>query len=126
MSQDERDQQEPDKDRVQDSAIDRQINRAKNSEEASGSLGEMLGEHKYPTTSEELATEYADQEIDMANETESLGDVFDRLVDEHYESAEEAREAAYGEITGEQAGSEEYNESRDLSDLEDEDDQADQ
>ena len=54
-------------------------------------------------SSAELGTEYADQPIDLPNETETVGDVFDRL-----DSAVETREALYGELTEEVAGNEEY------------------
>ncbi|MDS0297851.1 hypothetical protein NDI76_03780 [Halogeometricum sp. S1BR25-6] len=72
-------------------------------------------EQKFPVRSEELAEEYGDHPIDMPNETESLGSVFDRLEDEEeYDNAEEVREAVYGAVTGESGGTEEYNEERDL------------
>lgn len=108
---------EPDVDRVQDNAERRQHERAERVEEIVSDAGDLLGEHKYPTTSEELAVEYADHPLDLPNETETMGSVFDRLVDERYESAEEAREAMYNEITGESAGFEEYNDQRDLESL---------
>lgn len=109
----------PDKERVQDRAIERRRERTDHVEAALARTDELLGEHKYPTTSEELATEYADEKFDLPNETESLGSVFDRLVDERYESAAEAREAVYNELTGEAAGNEEYNDERDLSQVRD-------
>jgi hypothetical protein len=84
-----------------------------------GEAGRMLGEHKYPATSEELAVEYGDQPLDLGNETESLGSVFDRLVDERFESADEAREAVHNELTGDAAGPEEYNDERALGELDD-------
>lgn len=105
---------DPDPERDQRRARERQHKRAEITEDLLGDAGEMLGEHKYPATSEELAAEYGDQPLDLPNETETLGSVFDRLVDERFESAEEAREAVYGEITGEAAGDEEYNDQRDL------------
>ena len=108
---------EPDPDRVQDSAERRQHERAESVERMVSDAGDLLGEHKYPTTSEELAVEYADQPLDLPNETETLGSVFDRLVDERYESPDEAREALYGEITGDAGGFEEYNDQRDLESL---------
>lgn len=108
---------DPSRDRVQDSAERRQRERADSVESMLGRADDLLGEHKYPTTSEELATEYADEPIDLPNETESLGSVFDRLVDERFESAEEAREALYGEITGEAGPRAEYNDERDLERL---------
>ena len=108
---------DPDPEREQRNARERQRERTESVETMLGEAGKMLGEHKYPATSEELATEYGDQPLDLQNETESLGSVFDRLVDERFESAEEAREAVYDEITGEAAGPEEYNDQRDLTEL---------
>ena len=110
---------EPDAERDQRSARERQRERTERVEDMLGEAGEMLGEHKYPATSEELAVEYGDQPLDLMNESESLGSVFDRLVDERFESADEAREAIYDEISGEAAGMEEYNDERDLVELED-------
>ncbi|WP_049969199.1 DUF5789 family protein [Haladaptatus cibarius] len=104
---------------VQDSARERQHERAETVEDMLGEAGRMLGEHKYPTTSEELAAEYGDQQLDLPNETETLGSVFDRLVDERFESAEEAREAVYNEVTGEAGGMTEYNDERALGEIED-------
>ncbi|WP_231186199.1 hypothetical protein [Haladaptatus sp. DYF46] len=109
-----------DAERVQDSARERQHERAERVEDVLGDAGRMLGEHKYPTTSEELATEYGDQPLDLPNETETLGSVFDRIVDERFESPEEAREAVYNEISGEAGGMAEYNEERELSELDEE------
>ncbi len=109
-----------DAERVQDNARERQRERAERVEDVLGDAGQMLGEHKYPTTSEELATEYGDQPLDLPNETETLGSVFDRLVDERYESPEEAREAVYNEISGDAGGMTEYNEERELRELDDE------
>ncbi|WP_101295541.1 DUF5789 family protein [Halegenticoccus soli] len=116
---------------VQDSAAERQRERADHVENIlaeTESLRSLLDEAKYPVRSEELAMEYGDQQIELANETESLGDVFDRLAGEEFESPEEAREAIYGEITGEaarlgEAGRAEYNEERDLQALADEADE---
>jgi len=110
---------EPNAEREQRRARERQHERTESVEAMLGEAGRMLGEHKYPTTSEELAVEYGDQPLDLGNETESLGSVFDRLVDERFESADEAREAVYNELTGDAAGPEEYNDQRDLDQLDD-------
>ena len=118
MRKDEDDSYEPDHDRVQESAKARRHDRTETIEDMLGDVG-MLDESKYPATSEELAVEYADQEIDLANETESLGSVFDRLVDERFESPDEAREAIYDELTGEASGPEEYNDERPLDAMDD-------
>lgn len=74
-------------------------------------------EHKYPVRREELATRYADHEMDLPNETESLGSVFDRLTDRRYESAVEAREAVLDELTGAEHDLREYNDERPLEPL---------
>lgn len=105
---------EPDTERVQDAAEERRRERAELAEHASRELQGRFNEFNYPVSSEELAVEYGDETIDLANETESLGSVFDRLVDEEYGSPTEVREAVYSEITGEAAGMEEYNAERDL------------
>lgn len=113
---DQGDAYDPDPERVQERADRRRRERATTVEDALGAVG-MLEEAKYPTTSEELAVEYADQSIDLPNETEGLGDVFDRLVDERFESPDEAREAVLNELTGAAAGPEEYNDERALGEL---------
>lgn len=74
-------------------------------------------DHKYPIRGEELATRYADRMIDLPNETESLGSVFDRLSDRRYEGPVEAREAVLNELTGEEHGLEEANDERPLEPL---------
>ncbi|UPM42281.1 DUF5789 family protein [Halocatena salina] len=109
-----RETSDPDPERVQESAENRRRERAEHAEHASRQLEGRFEEFKYPVSSEELATEYGDETIDLANETESLGSVFDRLADEQYETPTEVREAVYSEITGEAAGMEEYNVERDI------------
>ncbi len=115
------DSYDPDPERVQESANERRHDRTETVEDVIGDVG-MFDDMKYPVRGEELAVEYADQELDLPNETESLGSVFDRLVDEEFESAQEVREAVYNEVTGEAGspGGQEYNDERALSDVEDE------
>ena len=122
MNNDTGEDYEPDASRVQDRAIERQDDREDSVERMLSQADELLGDLKYPVSSEEIAAEYGDQESDLANETESLGSVFDRLVDERFESEAEAREAIYGEITGEAGGPSEYNDQRDLDQIEESDD----
>ena len=111
---------EPDPERVQEQATKRQENRAESTENILKRVDGLLGEQKYPATSEELAVEYGDTVLDLPNETESLGDVFDRLVDERFESPVEAREAVVNELSGEAGGPSEDNDGRALSELTDE------
>jgi hypothetical protein len=72
----------------------------------------------YPTDASSLQAEYATARDEVTNETEALGDVFDRMVPEEYDTPEDAREAVLGELTG-RAGFEhgdlaEYNPEREL------------
>lgn len=110
----------PSRDRVQDRAEQRKAERADHTESILEDVERHLGELEYPTTSEEIAAEYGNEPIDMPNETESLGSVFDRLAGEQYDSPEEVREAVYGEITGEAGSPNEANAERDLDELDDE------
>ncbi|WP_137288941.1 DUF5789 family protein [Natronorubrum halophilum] len=110
----------PSRDRAQDRAEQRKSQRADTTESILEDVERHLGELEYPITSEELASEYGSEPIDMPNETESLGSVFDRLANEEYDSPEEVREAVYGEITGEAGNPNEANAERDLDALDEE------
>ncbi|QSW99836.1 DUF5789 family protein [Haloterrigena alkaliphila] len=110
----------PDRDRAQDRAEQRKAERAETTESILAEVERDLGEVEYPITSEELASEYASEPIDMPNETESLGSVFDRLAGEQFDTPEEVREAVYGEITGEAGSPNEANAERDLTRLDEE------
>lgn len=107
-------------DAAQDGINQRKHERAKTVESILAGTEGFFDEEKYPATSEELAATYGDQLIDLPNETESLGSVFDRLVDERFESPQEAREAILGDLSGGQAGVEEYDDERALGELADE------
>ena len=107
------------RDRVQDRAEERSASRAETTESIIEDVESHLGELEYPVTGEELAVEYGTDPIDLPNETESLGSVFDRLANEEFESPEEAREAIYGELTGEAGDRHEANPERDLKALDD-------
>ncbi|WP_248896756.1 hypothetical protein [Haloplanus halobius] len=74
-------------------------------------------EHKFPVRREELAADYADHMMDLPNETESLGSVFDRLTARRYETPAEAREAVINQLTGEEGGMGEYNDQRSIEQL---------
>lgn len=99
-----------------DSARKRQSERADHVENILSRARLDLGDVEYPVRREELAEQYANEPVDLPNETESLGSVFDRLTQEEYESEREVREALYGELTGEGGGPQEANEERALSD----------
>ena len=105
------------RDRVQDNATRRKSNRAQRTEAVLEEVQRHLGDLEYPVRSEELAAEYSTEAIDLPNETESLGSVFDRLAGEEFDSPEEAREAIYGELTGAAGDHHEANPERDLESL---------
>lgn len=111
--------EEPDRDRAQDRIGERKAERAAATEAIMADVTRRLDDLEYPVTSEELATEYGDDPIELPNETESLGSVFDRLVGEEFASSAEAREAIYGELTGEAGTANEANAERDLDQLDD-------
>ena len=107
-------------DSVTDRAESRKHARAENVEHVLDETEALLRDQKFPVTTEELATQYADQPLDLTNETESLGSVFDRMTDyEEFESSEEVREALYNELTGNADGQteNEYNDERDLENV---------
>lgn len=108
----------PEDEHDMDRAHERQRDRAEHVENILDEVETDVRDRKYPVRSEELATEYADQPIDMPNETESMGSVFRRLDDE-YDTPEEVREALHGELTGAAGGPNEYNADRDLEALDD-------
>ena len=110
----------PDRDRAQDRIGERKAARAENAESILEDVERHLGDVEYPVSGEELSAEYATDPIDLPNETESLGSVFDRLANEEFASAAEAREAIYGEITGEAGDVHEANPERDLQRLDEE------
>ncbi|THE65569.1 hypothetical protein D8Y22_07075 [Salinadaptatus halalkaliphilus] len=114
MSQDGRD-----RDRVQDRAEQRTSSRAETTESILEDVERDLGDLEYPTTSEELATVYATEPIDLPNETESLGSIFDLLGGEQFEDPQAVREAVHGELTGQAGSPDEANPERDLTRLED-------
>jgi hypothetical protein len=81
-------------------ARSRQRERAAVVESILESVDPDLHEHAYPVNSHEFAAEYRGTEFDLANETESLADAFDRIAEEYDEfaSAVEAREALTAEL----------------------------
>lgn len=106
------DDYDTDTESVQENAERRSIERGRRSEDVVNEVTERLSRSKFPTTSEELAIEYGGEEIELPNETESLGSVFDRMEDTEFESPSEAREALFNELSGDAGGMEEYNDQR--------------
>lgn len=84
---------------VQDAANRRRHERTETVENVLSTVREDLGEQSYPVSSEELGAYYADDPLDLPNETESVGSAFDRLETsfEDSEAAFEALAAQYDE-----------------------------
>ncbi|MFC7213425.1 hypothetical protein ACFQO4_04920 [Saliphagus sp. GCM10025334] len=110
-------QRDPDPERVQERARERQSSRAESTEDVLETVETHLGDLEYPVSSEEIAAEYGSEPIDLPNETETMGSVLDRLAGETYDTPEEAREAIFGQLTGEAGGRTEANPERDLESL---------
>ncbi|MEE6210685.1 hypothetical protein U3A55_11020 [Salarchaeum sp. III] len=110
------------RDDVTDSARERQHERTERVEETLEAVDATLDGLSYPTNPSEMKAVYGETAEELPNETESLGDVFDRLEDEEYETHEDAREAVLGELTGtagrEHGDENEYNPERELDALE--------
>ena len=87
---------------VQDAAEQRRRERTDRVEGTLADVRADLGEQSYPVSSEDLAATYADQSIDLPNETESLGSVFRRLEDT-FEDEEAAYEAVAAELSVDEA-----------------------
>ncbi|GGL35740.1 hypothetical protein GCM10009037_19210 [Halarchaeum grantii] len=102
-----------------ETASERQHERAEHVENI---IDETVQGLEYPTNPSEMKAAYSDRVSELPNETETLGDVFDRLAPDEYDTPQDAREAVLGELTGE-AGEErgdanEYNPERELDAME--------
>jgi hypothetical protein len=65
---------------------------------------ELIAEHSYPATSEELIAAYGDSEIELPNGTETLGAVLDRLGSETYQRPQDVIDALYTGVGHEAVG----------------------
>ncbi len=59
------------------------------------STNALFDDHAYPATTSELIENYGEQQLELANGTETVADVLEVLGQETFESAEEARYAVY-------------------------------
>ncbi|MFB6096508.1 MAG: DUF2795 domain-containing protein [Haloferacaceae archaeon] len=67
--------------------------------------GEAIDAHEYPTTSEELIERYGDHQIEIHDETETLGEVLGRLgADTTYADADDVREALFSAVSASAVG----------------------
>ncbi|WIV66691.1 DUF5789 family protein [Natrialbaceae archaeon AArc-T1-2] len=66
--------------------------------------GEVIDDHEYPATTEELIEAYGDRSLELPNGTETVGEVLARLDSETFESPEEARFAVQCAVSNKAVG----------------------
>ena len=60
---------------------------------------ELLTETEYPITTDELVERYGDRQIELADGTETVGEILARLDGETYEHREDAEFAIYSAVS---------------------------
>jgi hypothetical protein len=98
----------------QRTAREEQHERAEIVENILREVNSHLDEESYPVRREELSARYGETTVELPNETEALGDVFDRLTDQEFDTPREAKEAVIHEVTGKAIDPGEFNLERDL------------
>ena len=66
--------------------------------------GDVIDDHDYPATTEELIENYGDRTLELPNGSETVGDVLARLESETFDSPEEARFAVYSAVSEDAVG----------------------
>ena len=69
---------------------------------------ELLRQHDYPATTNQLTDSYGDYELDLPNGTETLGEVLDRVESETFDTAGEAEETLYSAVSSKAIGRKGY------------------
>ena len=69
---------------------------------------ELLRQHDYPATTEQLAEAYGDYELELPHGTETIGDVLGRVESETFGSSSEAEELLYSAVSGKAIGRKGY------------------
>ncbi|SDK37249.1 DUF5789 family protein [Natronorubrum texcoconense] len=66
--------------------------------------GDVIDDHEYPATTEEMIDQYGDRTLELPNGSETVADVLARLESETFESPEEARFAVYSAVSDKAVG----------------------
>ena len=66
--------------------------------------GDLIGDHVYPATTEELIDAYGEQVLELPNGSETVGDVLARLESETFTSPEEAHFALFSAVSDKAVG----------------------
>jgi hypothetical protein len=69
---------------------------------------ELLRDHDYPATTDQLADSYGDYELDLPNGSETLADVFGRVESETFGTSGEAEELLYSAVSAKAIGRKGY------------------
>lgn len=69
---------------------------------------ETIDAHTYPATTEEIIEAYGEMEIELPNGDEQLGEALGRLGSETFETAEDARLAAFSAVSSNAIGRKGY------------------
>ncbi|MFC4553033.1 MULTISPECIES: DUF5789 family protein [Halorussus] len=69
---------------------------------------ELLRDHDYPATTDQLAATYGDYEIELAEGSETLADVFERIESETLHGSGEAEEMLYSAVSAKAIGRKGY------------------
>ncbi len=69
---------------------------------------ESFTAHSYPSTTEEFVAEHGDVEMELPNGVVTLGEVFETLPNEEFQTEEDVRYAAYGALGEEAIGRKGY------------------
>ncbi|TYL39789.1 DUF2795 domain-containing protein [Natronococcus pandeyae] len=66
--------------------------------------GEVIDDHEYPATTEELIADYGDRTLELPNGSETVEEVLARLESETFANPEEARFAVYCAVSNKAVG----------------------
>jgi hypothetical protein len=69
---------------------------------------ELLRQHDYPATTNQLADSYGDYELDLPNGTETLGEILRRVESETFGTSTEAEELLYSAVSSKAIGRKGY------------------
>ena len=69
---------------------------------------ELLRQHDYPATTNQLTDSYGDYELELANGTETLGEVLGRVGAETFATSGEAEEMLYSAVSSKAIGRKGY------------------
>jgi hypothetical protein len=73
-----------------------------------GPLAQQLEDHEYPATSDELLDAYGDSVLTFQNGEQTLGEVFESMETESFDSADHARQAVFNRVNDQAIGRKGY------------------